>query len=514
MSEAEVARLKAAASDALKRHQHPLALRHCLDLEKLQPEDPMWPRRTALVLNRMNRPLDEIDALERSATNYEKAGDLLKCATVCNQILQLDANHAATRERLVRIHRNVQPKVAPPAPAWSAPEEGWIAQADSGLHSLNLRRVAMARPATTRAGMYHIPLAGERDGPLELSDPADVPLHLAADLELTLDANGNVMARSVQQVRAEVYGAAPIMENALTEDEAVMAVEAEFKQAAQTNAALTATPLFAQLSERSFSELLMHARSLSFEHDQEIFHQGDAGDALFVIAEGSVGVIDEGPPRRPITRLVEGDFFGEIALLSDRPRSATCLALAETQLIRIDRAVMKRLIASDPQVLPVLLRFFRDRSVERLLSTNPLFTVLSEADREAVRSRFRFLEVEAGAVMLAEGRTAEGLLLLLAGRADVVRQEAGRPITLGTLGPGDVAGEMSILTESPAVASVVAAEKCLVIELPAAMFMKIVKSRPQAMEFIRKIAERRAAQSRAILAGERGSYRQGSVELL
>jgi CRP-like cAMP-binding protein len=104
--------------------------------------------------------------------------------------------------------------------------------------------------------------------------------------------------------------------------------------------------------------------------------------------------------------------------------------------------------------------------------------------------------------------------LLLAGRADVVRQESGRSVHLGKLGPGDVAGEMSILTESPAVASVVAAEKCLVIELPSAMFSKIVKSRPKAMEFIRKIAERRAAQSRAILAGEQGSFRQGSVELL
>ena len=109
----EVARLKAAASEALKRGQHPLALRHCLDLEKLEPHDPMWPRRTALVLNRMNRPLDEVDALDRSATNYERAGDLLKCATVCNQILQLSAEHAPTKERMVRIHRNARPKSQP-----------------------------------------------------------------------------------------------------------------------------------------------------------------------------------------------------------------------------------------------------------------------------------------------------------------------------------------------------------------------------------------------------------------
>jgi CRP-like cAMP-binding protein len=514
MSEAEVARLREAASEALKRGQHPLALRHCLDLEKLEPNDPRWPRRTALVLNRMNRTLDEIDALDRSAAKYEQAGDPLKCATVCNQILQLDPNHQTTRERLLRIHRKLQPKAATPKPAWSAPDEAWVSQSSSGLARVELRRVALARPATTRAGMYHIPLSDEDDSrPLELSAESDVPLHLAAGLELTLDAGGNVTSRAAEQVRAEVFGAPPPKVDVLSEDDAIRAVEAELLQAAQTNAALTATPLFAELSEKSFSELLMHARPIALEKNQEVFHQGERGDALFVIAEGSVGVIDEGPPRRGINKLVEGDFFGEIALLSDRPRSATCIALEETQLIRIDREVMTKLIATDPEVLPVMLRFFRDRSVERLLSTNPLFTVLSEVDREAVKKRFRFLEVEAGAVMLSEGRQSEGLLLLLAGHANVVRQQGGRAVTLGTLGPGDLAGEMSLLTESPAVASVVAAERCFVIELPAAMFLKIVKSRPKAMEFIQRVIERRAGQGRAILAGDAGSYRQGKVDL-
>src|SRR5688500_15044773 len=152
MSGAEVERLKAAASEALKRGQLPLALRHCLDLEKLEPNDPMWPRRTALVLNRMGRPLDEIDALDRSASNYEQAGDLLKCATVCNQILKIDPNHAITRERMVRIHRNARATERPPTPAWTTPEEKWISEASSGIKELNLRRVAASRPATTRAG--------------------------------------------------------------------------------------------------------------------------------------------------------------------------------------------------------------------------------------------------------------------------------------------------------------------------------------------------------------------------
>jgi cAMP-dependent protein kinase regulator len=506
VSGAEVERLKAAASDALKRGQHPLALRHCLDLEKLEPNDPMWPRRTALVLERMGRTRDEIDALDRSAANYERAGDVLKCATVCNQILQRDISHAPTKERMVRIHRINRPKARSNTPNWKSPEEKWISEATSGIKDLNLRRVAASRPATTRAGVYHIPLTADGDDlALELSGglSGDLPLHMAADLELTLDARGNVTARAAAQVRREVAA----------EDEAIRAVEAEFKEAVHTNAALTATPLFVHLTEKSFSELLQKAQPIALEKDQEVFHQGDPGDALFVIAEGTVGVIDEGPPRRGLSKLKEGEFFGEMAMLSDSPRNATCVALEPTHLIRLDRAVMKKLIATDPQVLPVLLRFFRDRSVERLMATNPLFTVLSSKDRDAVRSKFRFLEAEAGATLIVEGTQSEGLLVMLAGRAEVKRTVEGKAVVLGTLGPGDVGGEMSILTESPAIAGVVATENCFVAELPAAMFLRIVKSRPKAMEFIQRIAARRASQAKAILAGQ-GNFRQGSVDVI
>lgn len=522
MSEAEIQRLKAAASEALKEGKHPLALRHCLDLEKLQPDDPMWPRRTALVLERMGRPEDEVDALDRSAANYEKARDAFKCATICNQILRLDPSHAPSRARLRRIHQGSQVSVTPAAGPVQPVAAQWVSEQSSGLQHLPLRECLpgasqVASGQEVRAGVYQIPLADEvpDDQPLELSleETANLPPHLAGGgaIDLTLDGRGNVMASAVEQIRGEVAGAPPPKEGTLTEDEAILAVEAELREAEQTNRALTATPLFAQLSEKSFSDLLMHAEHGAFPKDREIFRQGAPGDALYVVAEGTVGVVDEGPPRRGITKLKEGDFFGEIALLSECPRSATVVALEDVELIRIDRQVMKELIGRDPEVLRVLLRFFRDRSVERLLSSNPLFTVLSARDREALRPRFRFLEVDAGATLIAEGRPADGLLVLLAGSAEAVRRQGDQEVRIGTLGTGDVAGEMSILTESPAVATVRTTEKCFAIELPAAAFLKIVKSRPKAMDFIRRVIDRRAAQAKSILAG-RGAYQVGRVD--
>jgi cAMP-dependent protein kinase regulator len=521
MTEADIQRLKAAASDALKAGKNPLALRHCLDLEKLEPDDPMWPRRTALVLNRMGRPRDEVDALDRSAARYEKLGDVLKCATVCNQILQLDPEHATTKERLGRIHRSARantPAAGVPVVRGVAPSTRWAEEPDSGIQRIDLREVmpgaARVKSAKNdRAGVYCIPLADEVSSPIDVSieETGSLPLHLAAEMDVTMDGRGNLMAKAVADVRREVYGAAPVTKAALSEDDAILAVEAEFRAAAQTNEALTATPLFAKLSEKSFSDLLLNAKQTSVSKDREIFHQGDRGDALYVIAEGTVGVVDEGPPRRGITKLRDGDFFGEMALLSDQPRSATVIALEDVELIRIDRQVVKKLIVTDPEVLPVLLRFFRDRSVERLLATNPLFTVLSAKDRDALRSRFRFLEVEAGASLVDEGERAEGLIVLLAGQAEAVRTQNGKEVAIGVLGPGDIAGEMSILMESPGIATVRATEKCFAIELPGEVFLTIVKSRPKAKEFIDKVIQRRAAQVKAILSGQ-AQYKQGRVQ--
>ena len=143
------------------------------------------------------------------------------------------------------------------------------------------------------------------EAPLDLEIPAELPPHLAQNLEVTTDMLGNVTAQVASEMTAE--------------DLAVLAVEEEFKAAEQANRALSGTPLFSQLSEASFSELLRQAGSVDLVKDQVLFKQGDPGNALYVVAEGVVGVIDEGPPRRGIAKLSTGEFFGEIALIADQP---------------------------------------------------------------------------------------------------------------------------------------------------------------------------------------------------
>ncbi len=109
----------------------------------------------------------------------------------------------------------------------------------------------------------------------------------------------------------------------------------------------------------------------TFAAGARIFSEGDEGRAAYVIVSGEVE-ISTGPDaeRRVLTRNVEGEVFGELALLGDLPRTADATALTETELRVIDRAALStevdRLSPWVRAILSGLVERFVDRS-ERLV---------------------------------------------------------------------------------------------------------------------------------------------------
>jgi CRP-like cAMP-binding protein len=87
-----------------------------------------------------------------------------------------------------------------------------------------------------------------------------------------------------------------------------------------------------------------------------VLSEGDPGDSLFIIATGSVRVLVMGGHGRPleIRRLDAGDFFGEVAALSGMPRSATVVAVADCELLEVDRWALQALVEARPAARAVL----------------------------------------------------------------------------------------------------------------------------------------------------------------
>ncbi len=251
--------------------------------------------------------------------------------------------------------------------------------------------------------------------------------------------------------------------------------------------ALSATPLFASLAPGALESLIDRLTLVDLIPGEVLFRQGDPGTALYVVVDGEVAVISEGPPRLEVSRLGPGAFFGEVALVTEQPRSATIEATAATQLLAIDRDVIAGLVAEHADVLPVILRFLRERLVDRLVRTHPLFEPFADADRRMLLSRWRFLEIEPGTTITQQGVKAQGLYALLAGRVDVLHDGA----VIAALGPGELFGETSLLTGSPCRITVRSRPKCLALCLPAADFREIIMTHPQVLSYIGELVDER-----------------------
>ncbi len=101
---------------------------------------------------------------------------------------------------------------------------------------------------------------------------------------------------------------------------------------------------------------------VSFKAGETIFLQGQAGDKMYIIETGEVELARRfGPSERQISALAVGDFFGEMSVLEDLPRTATARALSDCRLLPIDPATFDHLLRQHPEITVRMLRTLSGR---------------------------------------------------------------------------------------------------------------------------------------------------------
>jgi CRP-like cAMP-binding protein len=180
------------------------------------------------------------------------------------------------------------------------------------------------------------------------------------------------------------------------------------------------------------SELMRHLpaehieRILPVIHDRQLksgeilFRAGDPGDALYIIGRGSVEVLADGPHDGPDTAAIavlgEGSAFGEMSLLSGDPRSATIRAVADTEVLKIDKGDFERLVATDREFSDALERISHQRAINNLSAGG------TDAGRWAkVASRsLDHLSRHETSKMLTEAANGAGLAIVLGNILDTI----------------------------------------------------------------------------------------------
>lgn len=113
---------------------------------------------------------------------------------------------------------------------------------------------------------------------------------------------------------------------------------------------LSRVPLFRQLPPQELTDLASYATARTYPKGSTILRQGEPGDSLFIIERGSVDVIDERGGGRHVATLGAHDVFGEIALVTGAPRSATAVAAEETRVWSVLKEDFDRLVRSSVEL--------------------------------------------------------------------------------------------------------------------------------------------------------------------
>jgi CRP/FNR family cyclic AMP-dependent transcriptional regulator len=110
-------------------------------------------------------------------------------------------------------------------------------------------------------------------------------------------------------------------------------------------------PMFAKVEPAKLKLLAFTSDRLRYTPGEELFHQGDDGDAAFVILDGEADILVDSPngPVK-VARLGRNDIIGEIAILCDVPRTATVVAHRELEILRVSKEGFLHLVTQFPQV--------------------------------------------------------------------------------------------------------------------------------------------------------------------
>ena len=139
-------------------------------------------------------------------------------------------------------------------------------------------------------------------------------------------------------------------------------------------------PVFEGLSSNDIShiERILHCRE--YQPDEVIFSQGTPGFGMYIIEDGSVTIVSE-PSMKIMAELQSGDFFGELALLDDSPRSATAMAKTSCRMLCFFQSDMFDLISRKPQIGVKILLCLARTIGERLKRANEEIHALNEKSK-------------------------------------------------------------------------------------------------------------------------------------
>jgi len=144
---------------------------------------------------------------------------------------------------------------------------------------------------------------------------------------------------------------------------ASMGVQAPVEQPV-VKVVIPSSPLFEEMNEEEREAVVRVMTLERFSQGDIVITEGEQGSSLYVVVSGSVKVYTRGQRGESVylAQLSEGDFFGEVSVLTGKPRTATITASEPTELLRFDKESLDTIVPQHPRVKSILELFYKRRA--------------------------------------------------------------------------------------------------------------------------------------------------------
>ncbi len=276
---------------------------------------------------------------------------------------------------------------------------------------------------------------------------------------------------------------------------------------------LTRLPISSQLDQDTIQALAAELKPQSLSCGVVLFSQDEAGDAFYIVVSGKLqaSVCSATDGRIFVNIVAPGQFVGEMALLTNQPRSATVIALEDSELLCLTKSAFERLEQEYPNLLSALAsqllpRFQRDQTRKVLKN---LFGDLDDTLLLSLLGKLDCGRLNSGETLFHEGEPGDEMYIIIQGRLRMVKKDAGGgQRTLGEVGAGECIGEFVLLAEpgtpeSLRTATVYATRLTDYLVISRAVFRDMLDQYPQAMiHLTRQIVRRSASISKRVQFSE------------
>ena len=249
-------------------------------------------------------------------------------------------------------------------------------------------------------------------------------------------------------------------------------------------------PLFKDLSEPQFRELIIDSTVHVKTAGEIVFERNDYTDTFYSVVMGSVKVaVGEGKE----IEIKEGNFFGEMGLLSGRRRTATVKAAENTILLESPRKQILKLISSVASVKQALDKVFITRALQTAIFPDAKPEFLNDLADKAKMKNFK-----KGEVLFKEGDLGDVVYVIRKGSVKISRKNfSGKDIAQTYIAAGNLVGEMALinpLSETRS-ATVAAAVPCETILIEKQDFLALLEKNPETKKRITQLASQRRVEN-------------------